>query len=110
VLRVDLELHEITDWSSKGVKMQELLRRDDLACRTNIAYYDSESVLGRHAGTLWQLFMVIGGSGWVSGQDQVKRTCATGDVVVWAPGESHESGSDPGMTVVIVQSDQSLHP
>jgi hypothetical protein len=102
VRRVDLEVHEIEEWSSRGVRMQELPRRED--SRTHVAHYDAGSVLGRHPGQLWQLFAVISGSGWVSGQDQVRQPCTAGDAFVWSPGESHASGSDQGMTVVIVQS------
>jgi hypothetical protein len=109
VLRIGLELHQITEWSSTGVKMQ-LMRRDDPACRTHIAHYDPASVLGRHTGRLWQLSTVLSWSGWVAGQDQVRHPCVAGDAFGWAPGESHESGSDLGMTVVIVQSDQPFHP
>jgi quercetin dioxygenase-like cupin family protein len=106
VLHLDLELHEIQEWSSEGVRMQELLRRDDPARRTHIAHFDAGSVLGRHVASLWQLFAVMSGSGWVAGEDRVRYSCVAGDTFIWSPGESHESGSDLGMTVAIVQSDQ----
>jgi quercetin dioxygenase-like cupin family protein len=107
-MRVNLELHEIHDWSSKGVVMQELLRQDDPPCRTHIAHYHPGAVLGRHSGGLWQLFAVLDGSGWVSGEEETKQHCTDGDAFVWPPGESHASGSDTGMTVVIVQSNQPI--
>ena len=110
MLRIGLELHQITEWSSTGVKMQELIRRDGPRLQDPHCPLGPASVLGRHTGRLWQLLTVLSGSGWVSGQDQVRHPCVAGDAFGWAPGESHESGSDLGITVVIVQSDQPFHP
>jgi hypothetical protein len=109
MMALDLEWHQIAEWPSKGVRMQELLRRDDHACRAHIAQYDHDSLLGRYAGQLWQLFTVISGSGWVAGQDHIKQPCGVGDTFLWSPGERHESGSEQGMIVVIVQSSQPLN-
>jgi hypothetical protein len=52
------------------------------------------------------VFAVVVGTGWVAGEDGVRRPVAAGDreAVVWSPGEVHESGSDDGMLVVIVES------
>ncbi len=60
--------------------------------------------LGGHAATCEQLFIVVGGAGWVAGSDGERVDVAAGQAVLWAEGEFHESGSTWGMTVVIVQS------
>ena len=104
--KVRLQTHIVEDWSSSGVQMIELLRLN--GSRTHIAYFATDSVLGRHAGSRWQLFCVLSGEGWVVGQDGIEQRCVAGDSFVWSPGESHESGSRLGMVAVIVQSKDKL--
>ena len=48
------------------------------------------------------------GEGWVSAEDGSRHRIGSGEAVLLAPGEQHESGSDTGMTVVIVQSSDQL--
>ncbi len=59
--------------------------------------------IGRHPTRLWQLFLVVSGSGWVSGADGDRRGVAAGEAAVWEPGEEHASGTDTGLTAVVVQ-------
>lgn len=72
--------------------------------RVHVARFEKDSLLGRHPTRIWQLFMVIAGSGWVSGGDQVRFPISTGQAVLWHPGEEHESGSESGMSVLILAS------
>ena len=48
---------------------------------------------------------MIQGSGWVSGGDGEREQIRAGEAVVWEPGEEHESGSDEGMTVLVVEAE-----
>jgi quercetin dioxygenase-like cupin family protein len=57
----------------------------------------------RHPATGPQLFAVVEGRGWVSGDDGVKVPIQAGQAAFWEPGESHESGSEPGMRVIVVE-------
>jgi quercetin dioxygenase-like cupin family protein len=52
-----------------------------------------------------QLFSVLRGSGWVSGADGERGGIAAGESVLWEPGEEHESGSEDGMTVLVVEAE-----
>lgn len=72
--------------------------------RVHVARYEIGSLLGRHTTKLWQLLMVIDGSGWVTGGDRVRYPISSGEVVLWHPGEEHESGSDSGMSALILAS------
>ena len=72
--------------------------------RVHVARYENDSLLGRHPTRLWQLFMVTDGSGWVSGGDAVRHPISSGESVLWHPGEEHESGSDSGMSALILAS------
>lgn len=72
--------------------------------RVHVARYERDSLLGRHPTKLWQLFIMIEGSGWVSGGDEVRFPISTGEAVLWHPGEDHESGSETGMSALILAS------
>ena len=72
--------------------------------RVHVARYERDSLLRRHPTKIWQLFMVVDGSGWVSGGDEVRYPISTGQAVLWHPGEEHDSGSDMGMSVLILAS------
>ena len=62
-------------------------------------------VVGRHPAGVAQLYAVIRGSGWVSGGDGERELIQAGEAVTWEPGEEHESGSDDGITALVVESD-----
>jgi quercetin dioxygenase-like cupin family protein len=62
-------------------------------------------VVARHPAVVSQLFAVVRGSGWVSGGDGEREAITAGEAVVWDPGEDHESGSDEGMTVLVVEAE-----
>lgn len=57
----------------------------------------------RHPATGPQLFAVVAGSGWVSGEDGARVAVQAGRAAYWGPGEVHESGTDEGMTVIVVE-------
>jgi quercetin dioxygenase-like cupin family protein len=62
-------------------------------------------VVARHPAVVPQLFVVARGSGWVSGADGAREGIAAGEAVLWEPGEEHESGSDEGMTALVIESE-----
>jgi len=60
-------------------------------------------IVARHPAVGAQLFAVVAGSGWVSGGDGAREAVSAGEAVLWDPGEEHESGSDDGMTALVVE-------
>jgi quercetin dioxygenase-like cupin family protein len=62
-------------------------------------------VVARHPSVVGQLFVVVRGSGWVSGQDGKREPISAGEAVLWEQGEEHESGSDDGMTAVVLEAE-----
>jgi hypothetical protein len=48
---------------------------------------------------------VENGSGWVSGADGERQPIEAGEAVLWGQGEEHESGSDTGMTALVVEAE-----
>ena len=102
---VELDQGDLTEHESAGIRLIEAARLDaDAHFRAHVARVSAHGVVGRHSGRWWQLFCVADGEGWVSGEDGERHAIAAGQAVLWAPGEIHESGSDHGMTVVMVQS------
>ena len=62
-------------------------------------------LVARHPAVGAQLFAVVAGSGWVSGGDGAREPIEAGEAALWEPGEEHESGSDAGMTVLVVEAE-----
>jgi mannose-6-phosphate isomerase-like protein (cupin superfamily) len=60
-------------------------------------------VLGRHAGRVDQLFVVVEGEGRAAGPDGESVPVAAGAAVYWAAGEEHETRSDTGLTAIVVE-------
>lgn len=102
---LELESSEVTEYGSQRVRMGEAARLEKVdAVAVHLARIGPGGTLGRHLTRLWQLFAVTSGTGWVAGSDGIRHAIASGEAVVWRPGEEHESGSDEGMSVVITQS------
>lgn len=102
---VEPDFGEIDEHGSRGVLLTELTRLSSAGeFRVHVAELGVPGLLGRHPGRLWQLFSVVRGQGWVSGADGVRHPIGAGQSVLWQPGESHESGTEDGMLVVMVQS------
>jgi quercetin dioxygenase-like cupin family protein len=70
--------------------------------RVHLATLRPRGVVGRHPASLWQLFHVVSGSGWVSGSDGRRVTVSAGQSVLWEPGETHGAGFEAGMVVLLV--------
>lgn len=57
----------------------------------------------RHPAAGPQVFAVVSGNGWVSGDDDRKVAIRAGQAAYWEPGEIHASGTDEGMRVIVVE-------
>ena len=62
--------------------------------------------MGRHTGRVAQAFVVVQGEGWVSGADGERRPVTAGTAVFWDAGEEHESGTDSGLTAIVVEAER----
>lgn len=59
--------------------------------------------IGRHPTGFGQLFLVVAGSGWVSGADGARVELTAGQGAFFERGEMHAKGSDLGMMAIMVQ-------
>jgi len=60
-------------------------------------------VIGSHEAGFGQFFLVIAGSGWVSGSDGIQRPLGVGRGAYIERGEVHAKGSDTGLMAIMVQ-------
>lgn len=60
-------------------------------------------VIGTHPAVGGQVFLVVAGSGWVSGPDGERQPIQAGQGVRWDEGEIHTSGTDAGFTAIAVE-------
>lgn len=96
---------DVDDWSSHGVRATGLVKVEASSDIT-LLHFDAGAVLGRHPTGRPQLFAIVAGDGWVSGPDGVRHSVAAGQAAFWERGEAHESGSEGGMTVIVIQGDR----
>jgi mannose-6-phosphate isomerase-like protein (cupin superfamily) len=61
--------------------------------------------VGRHPAVKAQRFVVVEGSGVVSGADGDEVAIATGQAALWEAGEHHESSSSTGMRAIVIEVD-----
>jgi GrpB-like predicted nucleotidyltransferase (UPF0157 family) len=79
------------------------LTRDETRGRVQIVHLAPGGLVGRHRAGLQQLFAVVVGSGWVSGDDVRRRPIQAGQAAVWDPEEEHDAGTNDGLTAVCVE-------
>jgi quercetin dioxygenase-like cupin family protein len=95
--------HRVDPKTSKVVISPVLMSQS--ASRFACFHIGKGGFIPRHPTTEPQLFVVVEGSGWVSGDDGRKVPIQANQAAYWAPGEVHESGTDAGMKVIIAHAD-----
>jgi quercetin dioxygenase-like cupin family protein len=66
-------------------------------------------LVGFHQADPAQLFLVVAGEGWVRSETPEQVPIQAGQAAFWESGEWHESGSDTGMTAIVIEG-QTLDP
>jgi len=93
---------DIDVFGSSGFVISKIVRLFDGA-DVKIAYLDANSVIGCHQTTRDQIFAVVDGEGWVRGEAEERFPIRAGQAAFWVQGELHESGSESGMTVILIE-------
>lgn len=71
--------------------------------RIQVLYLGPGGTVGAHRARSRQLFAVVAGSGWVSGEGAQRRPIHAGQAAVWESGEEHDASSDQGLTAVCLE-------
>ena len=79
------------------------LTGDAARVRVQIMHVPPQGRIGRHRTAARQLFAVVSGSGWVSGQDEEPRDIGPGYAALWESGEDHEAGTSQGLCAVCLE-------
>jgi quercetin dioxygenase-like cupin family protein len=100
-----LPVRSLTEYGSAGVELLRaaLVREPQDGFAVDVVHMAPGGVIGCHPTRLWLVFLVVEGRGWVSGAGAERRPLRAGEAALWSPGEAHASGSDEGLTAVVVQ-------
>jgi quercetin dioxygenase-like cupin family protein len=100
---------EIGNYNSVSAFYSKLMKTET---PTNIGFINIEQggVVGYHKAPVPQLFLVVEGEGWVEGEDKKRITIKRGQGVYWNKGEGHISGSEKGLTALVLQSEELESP
>ena len=91
-------------YQSKSIRYSRIIQAVEPA-NIGCLHIDPDGTVGYHQATTPQLLLVVQGNGWVRGENSNRTSVFYGDAIYWETGEGHESGSELGMTAIIVQSE-----
>lgn len=95
------EGREVTQFSSRGLRAQALIRHREVA--VTVLRVAAGGEIGRHPATVDQLFLVVDGRGDVCGEDGVWRPIGAGQAALWSAGEQHATRAEEDLTAVVVE-------
>lgn len=96
---------ELLDQRLEGVRVAPLTTSIASGARVQAAVFTlaAGGRIARHAAGVPQLFVVVEGSGRVSGGDAEERAIGAGAAAYWEAGEEHETSTDAGLTAVVLE-------
>jgi mannose-6-phosphate isomerase-like protein (cupin superfamily) len=93
---------EITAHGSSGLFMRRILRAARNV-RVDVMHIEPNGLVGGHHANDNQLFAVVQGDGWVRVADGEPQHIEKHQAAFWTQGEWHESGTQQGMTVIVIE-------
>jgi len=103
IFRFDPEVgREIEQFGSVKAIISKIVHLDDEAV-INAVYIRPNGKIGYHRAAAPQLFLLVEGQGWVRGDSDEKHAIRGGQAVFWEKDEWHESGTETGLTAVIIE-------
>ncbi len=98
------EGRKIRNYGSTNVKISRTIR---LTADAHISFLHlgANGVLGYHQAAAPQLCWLVQGEGWVRSESDQRTPIVMGQAAFWEKNEWHESGTDTGMTVVVIESE-----
>ncbi len=103
IFRFDSQVGKNIDhYKSSGFILSKVARLSEEAF-INCAYLSAKGLIGYHQATTSQLYLVVQGQGWVRGESPERISIQAGQAAFWSEGEWHESGTETGMTAIIIE-------
>ena len=103
VFRFDMEAGYPIERFDSGNAVFSRIVRTDSPVSVGCIHLGADSVVGYHPAVVNQLFLVVAGKGWVRGEEELRIPITAGQAVFWTAGEGHESGSESGMTAIVIE-------
>lgn len=97
------QTREIKDFDSSGAFIYPIVELN-VGTVIHQIQFGPHSTIGEHQAVGSQIFFIIEGHGWVRGDEPEPVYVSRGDMVYWEAGEWHESGTDDGMIVIVIES------
>ncbi len=95
----------INQFDSVHVTFSKVLRTTE-GVSIGCMHLGPQGVVGYHPAVVPQLFLVVQGEGWVRGEDEERIRIEAGQAAFWEAGEGHESGTENGMTALVIEGEQ----
>jgi quercetin dioxygenase-like cupin family protein len=95
----------ITRYDSKHLIFSRIVRTS-AAAHIGCMHLGPNGVVGYHQAVVPQLFLVVQGEGWVRGEEEERTPLHAGQAAFWQAGEWHESGTETGMMVIVIESEE----
>jgi quercetin dioxygenase-like cupin family protein len=103
IFRFDPEVGSTIDkFGSEKAIISRVVHLEDEAV-IQCVYLRPNGKIGYHQAATQQLFLLVEGNGWVRGKSDQKFTIKVGQAAFWEKDEWHESGTETGMTAVIIE-------
>jgi quercetin dioxygenase-like cupin family protein len=93
----------ITEFGSRETTIAGVARCSG-STRVAIMRLSAGGLVGAHKAAGPQLFLVMEGAGWVRANGE-RTPIVAGEGALWEDGEWHETGSQAGLSAVVVEAD-----
>lgn len=95
--------YDVINYQSLAASYTKIVKTEE-ATNIGLMHIEPNGVVGYHQAPVPQLYIVVAGEGWIEGNDKKRILLKAGEGVFWEEGEGHASGSDRGMTALVIQS------
>lgn len=102
VFTFDRAEHKIANHDSIGLIATRIAEFAD-STRATCLTVAPGGVIGTHPAGPHQVLLVVSGSGWVAGSDGARVPVTSGQAAYWEPGEVHTTGTDVGLTAIVLE-------
>ncbi len=103
IFRFDADIGQpVRGFGSHDVSLSRILRTTN-DVQIGCFYGQPGGVIALHQAVGPQLLLVVQGQGWIRGKDEPRTPVHAGQTVYWKDGEWHETGSESGMTAIVVE-------
>jgi quercetin dioxygenase-like cupin family protein len=83
--------------------------RTNAQTHIGVMYLEPNGLIGYHQATMPQLLLILNGEGYVRSETDEFFKVQQGMAVFWDKGEWHETKTDEGLTVLVIESEE-LNP